>query len=377
MKKKEFTITGNKVSKAVNEPVGNYTKVPNDSLTNNNLEDFEFRLLFSIYSNKNGFKIYTKSLATSFSVSQRKITRTIQSLIKKKYLEIHDGYLHIISLNIVGDSPVINENIQVTPQSLPINEVTSQSSTSDTTVPKIPELVTSQSFISDNTVTSNSLEPLNIQVVQEVDKTINNKTKKINNTNNNNTGKKSVEIEDLSSVKSQKTDFEINEIDEDGNPINSSVEGVNQDELGVIIPKEEIQLLDKPQMSSTNNTPTPNQGNPTKGNSLMKILSLTKSSIVESILKSEISKLSSYNDTYIAWLYLAFMLKVDDGNWATQWEAASSSSSFSMPEFQYLKVICQNILLDEINTNLLTEIVKQSNLPLKDLKLKIKAILMW
>ncbi|WP_319479112.1 hypothetical protein [uncultured Draconibacterium sp.] len=87
-KTKEFQYTGNKLVNEIRKPTVKFFQWENNNIENDDLLDFEYRLLQKLFSTKDGSIISCKTLAKKFKKNVRTINRTLESLITKEYLYI-------------------------------------------------------------------------------------------------------------------------------------------------------------------------------------------------------------------------------------------------------------------------------------------------
>lgn len=94
--RKDYQYTGNVLVNELPKPQNSFFQWRNEDITNDDLLDFEYRLLQKLYSMPNGNKVSSKRLSKLFNRSVRTINRTLEILIKKEYIHLSsDGQLII------------------------------------------------------------------------------------------------------------------------------------------------------------------------------------------------------------------------------------------------------------------------------------------
>nr|WP_319571243.1 hypothetical protein [uncultured Draconibacterium sp.] len=86
--KKNYQYTGNKLVNDIIPPSKKFFQWENDNIENDELLNFEYRVLQKLYSMKDGSIIKSEILANKFKKKPRTINRTLESLITKEYIHI-------------------------------------------------------------------------------------------------------------------------------------------------------------------------------------------------------------------------------------------------------------------------------------------------
>lgn len=112
--KKDYQYTGNKLVNEITPPSKKFFQWENNNIENDELLDFEYRLLQKLYSMKDGSKVESSALANKFKKKTRTINRTLENLITKEYI------------HITGDKKLIIRRINKNDTPLPITTLKDQ-----------------------------------------------------------------------------------------------------------------------------------------------------------------------------------------------------------------------------------------------------------
>jgi hypothetical protein len=95
---KKYKYTNNRLENNLEKPKAKYFTWRNKDIYNSDLTDIEYRLLQAFVSMKGDSKqvVKTSTLAKKFKKSVKTIERTMEKLIKNKYIAIHDGRLILL-----------------------------------------------------------------------------------------------------------------------------------------------------------------------------------------------------------------------------------------------------------------------------------------